>query len=235
VAGSLFKAVEYYLGYGKIPGLPVVHLCSDRPTKANLLLKRKIESFFALSVLALFSPVFVFIGLLVFLSSKGNVFFKQEAIGKNGRPFYMYKFRTMVHGDHQRRHKEWTQHLVHNGDIPYKKMADDDRITPIGHFLRKYSLDELPQLFNILKGEMSLIAPRPPLTYEYGDYEEWHKQRLAISPGITGLHQVTARDSSTFNEMITLDLFYIYNYSLLLDLYIALKTIPTMLLGKGGG
>lgn len=118
--------------------------------------------------------------------------------------------------------------------MPYKKLAGDKRITAIGRILRKFSIDEFPQLINVIKGDMSLIGPRPPIEYEFQNYREWHKKKTLIRPGITGLHQVVGRGHSTFNDMITLDLYYIHNYSFLLDIRIFFATILVMILGKGG-
>ena len=202
-------------------------------SKTGLLLKQFMD-FAVTSVLVLFlSPVLIFLALAVKLTSRGPILYKANAIGKNGRPFKMYKFRSMYVNNDQAAHKKLVSSLIHSGVTPGHKLTNDRRITPIGHYLRKFSLDELPQLFNVLKGEMSLIGPRPCLTYEYNEYKPWHKKRCSIRPGISGLWQVTGRSEVSFNDMIILDLYYIENFSIWLDFKIFLKTIPTVLLGRG--
>jgi lipopolysaccharide/colanic/teichoic acid biosynthesis glycosyltransferase len=179
------------------------------------------------------------------------VFFKQVRIGKDGKPFNFYKFRTMYVNNDDSIHREFTKKLIaesknghgelsktlinESGELQQvKKIVNDPRITPIGRFLRKTSLDELPQLFNVLKGDMSLVGPRPCLPYEWEEYEAWHKRRLSVTPGCTGLWQVSGRSAVGFNDMVILDLYYIENMSPLMDLKIIFKTFPVMLLAKGG-
>lgn len=209
----------------------------------GLLVKRTIDIVVSLLVFLLGFPFFLAIALLIKVTSPGPVFFKQRRIGENGRSFVMYKFRTMREGIDDSVHREFTQNFIKgtnphsmlddSGDKIYK-LTNDSRVTGVGGFLRKVSLDELPQFINILRGEMAIVGPRPPLPYEYECYEEWHKQRVKVKPGLTGLWQVQGRSSVPFEQMVRLDIHYIENWSLLMDLKIMLWTIPVMLAGTGG-
>lgn len=205
--------------------------------------KRFLDAGVGLFVLILGFPFFLALALLIKLTSKGPVLFKQKRIGENGKPFSFYKFRTMRVDADDSLHRKFTQDFIRgqmsqtnldgNGATLYK-LTRDPRITPVGSFLRRTSLDELPQFINILRGEMTLVGPRPPVPYEYDCYEDWHKMRLAVKPGLTGLWQVSGRSSVSFHEMVMLDLHYIENWSLRMDLNIILATIPVMFAGTGG-
>ena len=186
-------------------------------------------------ILLLLSPLLLAIAVAVKFSSKGPIFYSTEVVGKNGRLFRWYKFRTMIVNNDSEIHRKYVEELIKQ-NAATKKLDRDPRITGIGSILRKYSLDELPQLFNVLRGEMSLIGPRPCLPYEYNQFDDWHRRRFAVTPGMTGLWQVFGRNRSdvSFNDSIILDLYYIQNYSLLLDIKIFLKTIPVVLFGRGG-
>jgi len=179
------------------------------------------------------------IGIAIKLNSHGPVFFRAKAVGRNGKPFCMYKFRSMQIDTGDETHKEYVTKLI-NGNITHNsgkggvfKITEDERITSIGKFLRKLSLDELPQLINVLKGEMSLVGPRPCLPYEYEIYKNWHKKRSSVRPGITGLWQVAGRSEVVFEDMILLDIYYIYNRGLSLDFSILYETIFAVF-GKRG-
>lgn len=204
--------------------------------------KRTVDVMASLCVLVVGSPFFLVIAVLIKLTSKGPVFFRQERIGENGFRFKCYKFRTMRPDSDDSMHREFATNFIRghmsqsaldeNGSSIYK-LQDDPRVTAVGNFLRKTSLDELPQFINILKGEMTIVGPRPPVQYEYDCYEEWHKLRLKVRPGLTGLWQVSGRSTVPFHEMVMLDLYYIENWSLTLDIKIMLRTIPVMLVGTG--
>jgi lipopolysaccharide/colanic/teichoic acid biosynthesis glycosyltransferase/GGDEF domain-containing protein len=206
-------------------------------------IKRGIDIIGALLGIILFSPVMLVIAILIKITSSGPVLFKQERIGFLGKTFTFLKFRSMTTGCSEERHREYVTKLIKNEVNPAHqevdckpvfKMNDDPRVTPFGLFLRKSSLDELPQLINVLKGEMSLVGPRPPIPYEVEKYENWHFRRvLEVKPGITGLWQVEGRSSTTFNEMVRLDIAYVNNFSLWLDLKILFKTIWVVLTAKG--
>ena len=176
-------------------------------------------------------PLFLLIALLIKLENpKGKIFFSQKRIGKNGRPFKMYKFRSM----NENAEKELLN-LVSLNEIEGHmfKMKNDPRVTNVGKFIRKTSLDELPQLLNVIKGDMSLVGPRPPLEREVINYSSYHMQRLQIIPGCTGLWQVSDRNETDFEGMVELDLIYAQKNSILFDYVIILKTIKTIFIGSG--
>ncbi len=195
--------------------------------------------------LVMFSPLLVTIAMVIRLSSRGPVVFRQERIGLNGKKFMFLKFRTMDVNNDARVHEEFIEKLINGaGDNvvgrareehhEIYKIRGDVRATPVGRLLRKTSLDELPQFVNVLKGEMSLVGPRPPIPYEVERYAPWHKRRfLEVKPGMSGLWQVTGRSRTTFNEMVRLDLAYIRNRSLWLDVKILLLTPWAVITGKG--
>ena len=188
-----------------------------------LFAKRSIDILGALLGILLLSLLFIVVALLIKMEDpKGPVFFTQKRVGLNGREFKMFKFRSMV-SDAEERLKELLKYNEVSGAM--FKMKDDPRITKIGKFIRKTSIDELPQLFNVLKGEMSLVGPRPPLPREVEVYSDYDKQRLMVIPGCTGLWQATARNSVGFEEMVELDLEYIKKRSILFDIKIILKTV----------
>lgn len=227
--------------------LRIDHFC-DLPmirlgTQKNIWLFNKLKySFDALATLPIFLlqlPVFSLIAAAIKVTSPGPVFYRATAIGKGGEPFTMYKFRSMRQDSDSTVHQQYVTRLIRGQIKPdvdnpkVLKLTRDDRITPVGHIIRKFSMDELPQLINVLKGDMSLIGPRPCLSYEYAVYEEWHKKRVAIRPGITGLWQVAGRSEVAFDDMILLDLYYIYNRSFGMDLSILLETVFVVLKKKG--
>lgn len=188
--------------------------------------KRGFDFIAATCGLILLSPVMLWIALLIKREDHGPIFYKQTRVGKNGKTFKMYKFRSMfVNAD------QMLAKLKEQNDVagPMFKMKNDPRITKIGHFIRKHSLDELPQFLNVIKGEMSLVGPRPPLPSEVAEYSDYDKQRLYVTPGCTGLWQATERNEVGFNEMVQLDIKYIQNASFIYDLLIIYKTIRIML------
>lgn len=188
-----------------------------------LFMKRLMDMVGALCGLILLLPIFFIVALLIKLEDpKGPIFFKQNRVGKNEKEFGMYKFRSMVTGAEEKL-KELLQHNEVSGAM--FKMKDDPRVTKIGKFIRKTSIDELPQLLNVLKGEMSLVGPRPPLPREVKEYTSYDKQRLLVTPGCTGLWQVTERNSVGFKEMVELDLTYIQHRSLWFDVKLIFKTV----------
>jgi lipopolysaccharide/colanic/teichoic acid biosynthesis glycosyltransferase len=176
------------------------------------------------------APLIALISLAIRLDSPGPVFSHQTRIGAGGKPFVMHKFRSMRQGAEEE--LERVRHLDET-DGPIFKIHNDPRLTRMGRLLRRASLDELPQLWNVLRGEMSLIGPRPPLPDEVALYLEWHKKRLEVRPGLTGMWQVSGRSLLSFDEMVLLDLYYIENWSLWLDFKILLRTAPQVLRGNG--
>jgi exopolysaccharide biosynthesis polyprenyl glycosylphosphotransferase len=207
--------------------------------QATSLLKKLMDIVGSLFALLIFSPIFMIIAAAVKLTSEGPVFFKQERMGLNGETFTFLKFRSMYTNSDPNRHKDYIKKYIGQGKAANApgvyKLSNDPRITPFGNFIRKTSLDELPQFINVLKGDMSLVGPRPPIPYECELYDIWHRRRLlSVKPGITGLWQVTGRSSTNFDEMVRLDLKYINEWSLWLDVKLLLKTPWVVLTGKGG-
>ena len=202
-------------------------------TNRSPLYKRPFDVLVATLLLVLTAPVAVVVALIVKVTSPGPILFRQERLGQNGRPFTLYKFRTMYHGACVELHREYFK-LYRQGarapgqPRPLYKLRRDPRITPLGGTLRRLALDELPQLYNVLRGDMSVVGPRPPLRYEVEHYTQRDLLRLAVKPGITGLWQVRGRDVVDFDTMITLDLEYIQRQSLALDLWVLLATIPAL-------
>ena len=206
-------------------------------------IKRVIDLFAAALMLIVVSPLMLVIALLIKKNSSGPVLFAQERLGKDGKPFRFYKFRSMEHNSDDAIHRQFVAMFIGGEDDDFSdtnsgdqvfKIKRDPRVTDIGAVLRKTSLDELPQLFNILMGEMSLVGPRPPIAYEIEKYQPWHMERLKAVPGLTGLWQVNGRSAVSFEEMVRLDILYINNWSLWQDFRILLRTIPVVLQGTGG-
>lgn len=206
-------------------------------------LKRAFDIFAAAVMLLVLSPLMLGIAFLVKRASPGPILFVQERLGRDGQPFRFYKFRSMTHNSDDAIHRQFASMFINgdkdgcadsnNGDAVFK-LKKDPRITAIGSFLRRTSIDELPQLFNVLKGDMSLVGPRPPIAYEIENYQPWHMERLKAIPGLTGLWQVSGRSSVSFDEMVRLDVRYINDWTLFMDMRILLKTIPVVLRGTGG-
>ena len=215
------------------------HSQASIPRPYSSSLKKAMDFLGSLFALILFSPLFLVIAAAVKLTSRGSVFFKQERLGLNGETFTFLKFRSMSMNCNPAQHKAYITKFIGEGkddeDAPgVYKLSHDPRVTPLGRFLRKTSLDELPQFINVLKGEMSLVGPRPPIPYECEIYDIWHRRRLlSVKPGITGLWQVTGRSSTTFDEMVRLDLRYINEWSLWLDIKILFLTPWVIFMGKG--
>jgi len=195
-----------------------------------LLLKRSFDIFFSLLALGLLSPLLLIIAVAVRLDSRGPVLYISDRMGKNGRVFRCIKFRSMVEDAEARRAE-----LLHRNerDRVLFKISDDPRITRVGKFLRKYFLDELPQFLNVLRGDMSVVGPRPPLADEVREYKVNHLRRLDVTPGITGLWQVLGRENPSFDSYISLDMTYIENWSLSMDLWIIARTVGVVFAGSG--
>jgi exopolysaccharide biosynthesis polyprenyl glycosylphosphotransferase len=201
--------------------------------------KRAFDIVVAAALLVLLAPLMAVCALAVRRSSPGPVIFRQERAGERGRVFSFLKFRSMYVAADPAPHRAYVAAFIRGqaareamAGLPLYKLGDDRRITPAGRWLRKTSLDELPQLWNVLRGEMSLVGPRPPIPYELEHYRPEQWGRLAVKPGITGLWQVSGRSRTTFEEMVALDLDYIRRQSFALDLAILLRTIPTVILGR---
>lgn len=219
----------------------LLHRANSRKFAATI--KRAMDVVGSLVGLTLFAPLFAAIAVAIKVTSKGPIFFKQERVGEHGRPFIFLKFRSMHTNNDERVHKQWFDNFVSGQAKLHKtagngggvfKMTVDPRVTRIGRILRRTSLDELPQFINVLKGEMSLVGPRPPIPYEVDSYQTWHRGRiLEAKPGLTGLWQVSGRSRVTFDEMVRLDLQYARTWSLWLDIKILLQTPRAVLFGDG--
>jgi len=202
---------------------------SFESTATVLIWKRLLDTSCILIAIPVLLPLFISISIAIFTVSRGPVLFRQQRIGHKGRRFTCLKFRTMrvnsaigVHQNHL------SQLILSKRPMTKLDVAGDSRLIPLGSFLRSTGLDELPQLFNILRGEMTLVGPRPCLSYEFEHYLPWHKERLQALPGLTGLWQVSGKNKTTFDEMVNLDIFYARNASIWLDLKILLRTIPAV-------
>jgi len=241
IAPSLFNCLPRKTEIDQIGVLPMIRLFREPLSSGARILKRASDLIISALAIALFFPLWLLIAILIKLDSKGPVFYTQERVGMDGRLFLLYKFRTMVAGADSELHREYQRAFIAgraeanlgNEKKPTYKLLADPRITRVGRFLRKTSLDEVPQLLNVLLGDMSIVGPRPPIPYEVEAYELWHRKRLDMKPGLTGLWQVSGRNRLPFEEMVRLDLFYIENWSLLLDMKIILRTAFVML-GREG-
>ncbi|MDX6559149.1 MAG: hypothetical protein QOF72_2198 [Blastocatellia bacterium] len=240
IAPTLLNCLPSKTEIDQVGSLPMVTLFRSPLSNSARLAKRGSDLIVASLALAILSPLWLLIALLIKLDSRGPVFYKQERVGMDGRVFLFYKFRTMRAGTDDATHREFQRRYIkgqadsNQGDDqrPAYKLRADDRVTRLGHLLRRTSIDELPQLFNVLRGDMSVVGPRPPIPYEVESYELWHRKRLDMKPGITGLWQVSGRNRLPFDEMVRMDLYYIENWSLLLDIKIILQTLPVMWRGE---
>jgi exopolysaccharide biosynthesis polyprenyl glycosylphosphotransferase len=230
IVPRFFELVPSGPGVHAVEGLPLIALQHPRLSRSSRLLKRLMDVVGATLGLLLLSPLFAYVAIRIRRESHGPVFFRQTRIGTDGREFTMYKFRTMT-ADAERRKAEFAHLNVHRregGDPRMFKIVHDPRVTPFGSFLRRYSLDELPQLVNVVRGDMSLVGPRPLIPEEAEYVADWARKRLGPKPGITGLWQVLGRSGIPFDEMTKLDYLYVTNWSLRGDVRILLQTIPAV-------
>ena len=237
ITSELFDIVAKKVSTEKYADIPVIDVMSHYNNTLTFTLKRIFDIVFSLLALIVFSPVMLLITIAVKFSSSGPILFKQPRIGKSGKEFPFYKFRSMTvlqnEDEDQDRKKEMIDFMKDDSADAGKKIINENRITWIGKIIRKTSLDELPQLLNVLKGDMSLVGPRPCLPYEYENYDEWQKRRVQVIPGCTGVWQVWGRSSVSFKESVVLDLYYINNMSPWFDFQIMLQTLPVILTGRG--
>ena len=230
IVPDMFQMTLSHLDVEDLSGIPMIGVRDISISSGRMLFKRTVDVAISLLGLILLFPFFLLLALIIRLDSPGPVLFTQIRVGKGERLFACYKFRSMYHGADEEKEK-----LMDRNEAKgvFFKIRDDPRITKAGRFLRRLSLDELPQLFNVLMGHMSVVGPRPAPPSEVQRYQPWHKRRLEVAPGITGLWQVSGRSELSFDEMVLLDLYYIENWSPLLDLQILLRTAPKVILGHG--
>ncbi len=203
-------------------------------------LRRAFDILFALALIILLSPILIAVAVAVRVDSRGPAFFRQRRVGYHEREFTLFKFRSMRVDADPRGHREYVTALINGAEANpdggrenLYKLAVDNRITPVGRWIRRWSLDELPQLFNVLRGEMTLVGPRPAIPYEVAEYPSWYRERFSVKPGLTGYWQVSGRSERTYEEMVRLDIEYANRRSLGLDLSILLKT-PWVVLSRKG-
>jgi len=225
-----------------LDGVPLIGVKGNNLTGFNFLAKKAFDIIVSSFLLLLFAPLMIAVAVLIKIFSPGPIFYAQERIGYKKQAFKFYKFRSMQHKSGDSIHREYVKNWISmneggeikEGNTIVHKMIKDPRIIPvIGAIIRKYSIDELPQLFNVLKGDMSLVGPRPCLRYEMEQYKTWHKARFDTLPGITGLWQISGRNQLTFDEMVQMDVSYLQNWSFEKDIYIILKTPFAILFNKG--
>jgi len=221
--------------------IPMVGRRGSNVEGLNYLVKRVFDVVCASLILIVAMPIIALAALAIFIFDGRPIFFRQQRIGAQGRRFEMLKLRTMKTSSADSVHRQYVQRWISdgrkanaddNGGTVFK-LANDSRVTSVGRILRKFSLDELPQLFNVVRGDMSLIGPRPALPYEVEHYQDWHRRRLEGLPGITGLWQVSGRNQVSFDEMVKLDVQYLEDWSLTTDIQILFRTIPVLLRGEG--
>ncbi len=230
VAPDLYELSFDRVDVGDLVGIPLIGLKEVSLRGWNLVLKRAMDLALVVLALPVVLPLSLLIAALVRLDSSGPALFRQQRVGRWGKPFTCYKFRTMVVDAEERKAE---LQALNEADGPLFKIRNDPRTTRVGRVLRRYSLDELPQLWNILRGEMSWVGPRPATPQEVAQFEEWHHRRFEVTPGLTGLAQVLGRSDISFDEMVRLDIFYAEHWSPSMDVRILLQTIPAVISGRG--
>jgi exopolysaccharide biosynthesis polyprenyl glycosylphosphotransferase len=237
ITSELFDVVAQKVSTEKYSDIPVIDVSTHYNNDITLALKRVIDIVISIFALIILSPIILFIIIAIKVSSPGKILFKQARVGKNGKEFKFYKFRSMrentENDKEEERVKKMIEFIKDDSAESGTKIINNSRITWIGKIIRKTSLDELPQLINVLKGDMSVVGPRPCLPYEYNNYDEWQKRRVNVIPGCTGVWQVWGRSSVSFKESVVLDLYYINNMSPWFDLQIMLQTVPAILTARG--
>jgi exopolysaccharide biosynthesis polyprenyl glycosylphosphotransferase len=239
VVPNLFDCLPGKTEIATIGSLPMIGLYEEPLRGAQRLVKRGIDVLVSVGLFLVTWPFWAALAILIKRESSGPVFLKQERVGIDGKVFLMIKFRSMIDGVDDQAHRELMKRTINGEDANqgspdapvYGKVKDDPRLTRIGSWMRRYSVDELPQIINVIKGQMSIVGPRPPIPYEVRHYKDWHRTRFRVRPGITGLWQVSGRNRLHFEEMVRLDIFYIENWSPWLDVKIMLKTLPVVLRG----
>ncbi len=245
VISDLFNKVTEKMEAEEFCGLTTYRILPNTSGIVLSLSKRMLDFVCSVILLIIFSPLFLLIAWVIKQDSDGPIFYRTKVIGKDGKAFIAYKFRSMISEDTskyndkikydegRKRHTEFMRDFIQGKIKEDCFVKDESRVTKVGQFLRKYSLDELPQLFNVLVGDMSLVGPRFCSSVEYSFYKPWHRRRFQMKPGMTGLWQVRARSTVSYDDMVILDLYYIQNWSLLFDVEIMLRTIAVVLTGRG--
>lgn len=230
IVPDFFQLSLQQVDIDNLGGIPLIGVRETRLGRGPRLIKRAMDILGGAAGLTFLSPLIGALALAIRLDSRGPVFFRQERLGENGQPFHVIKFRSMRLGAEAEQEQLMA---LNEADGPLFKIREDPRLTRVGRWIRRKSLDELPQFLNVVRGEMSLVGPRPPLASEVAEYQGWQRKRLSVKPGITGLWQVSGRSDLAFDEMCLLDIYYIENWSLWLDVRIILRTVPQFFLGKG--
>lgn len=230
IVPDLFQLSLSRVALDDVGGIPLIAIREPQMGMVDAIIKRFMDLFFGFLLFLVSALPMLVIAILIKLDSPGPILFKQKRIGRFGHEFIAYKFRSMRQGAEE---EQAQLNGLNEATGPLFKIRDDPRRTRVGRWIRRMSLDELPQLINILRGEMSMVGPRPPMPNEVEQYREWHKRRLDVRPGLTGLAQVSGRSELTFDETAMLDIYYIENWSPWMDISILLKTIPTVLLARG--
>ncbi|OYT70067.1 MAG: hypothetical protein CFK52_12190 [Chloracidobacterium sp. CP2_5A] len=240
VVPSLFNCLPEKTQIEQLGSLPMIQLFRDPLSGVNRFLKRALDVVGASVGLIALSPLLAAIAIAIRRESPGPIFYRQERVGMDGRTFQMLKFRSMYADADDEIHRRLMVQTIRypsrasrgsRGKPLYGKVFNDPRLTKVGKWIRRYSLDELPNLWNVLKGDMSLVGPRPPIPYEVAEYQDWHRTRFNVKGGVTGLWQVSGRNRLTFEQMVRLDIYYIENWSLWLDIKILLRTLPVVFRG----
>jgi len=230
VVPDFFQLTKDQIEVEELNGVPLISRRKISLQGWNLAVKRGIDLLFTFFMFLFTWPIILSVSVAIWLETRGSVLYTQTRLGKDGKPFEIYKFRSMVEGAHDLRH-ELEDYNESSG--PLFKLRHDPRCTRVGRFIRRFSLDEFPQMINVVRGEMSWVGPRPNLPEEVDQYEEWHKKRLSVKSGMTGLWQVSGRSDLTFDEMVLLDIYYTENWSIFMDLGIMLRSLPAMMRGSG--
>ncbi len=237
IASPFFDVVSPRIQDEKV-GISVTYDFYPNHSKVFNVAKRGFDIICSVAGGILLMPVFLLIAMAIKIDSRGPVLYVHTRLGKDGKPFRFYKFRSMIVDSDKDDLRKETMGKFINGhyvnDNGSTKIVDEAKVTRVGKLLRRFSIDEFPQLYNVVKGDMSLVGPRPCLPYEWNEYDEWHKKRLSVIPGCTGLWQVTGRSKVGFNDMVILDLYYIQNSSFQFDIKLIFQTLPVMMFGKGG-
>lgn len=235
VTSELFDVVGKKLATERYANIPVIDVSPQYNNKLTYTAKRGMDIFLSVLTLIIIAPLMIIIAALIKLTSSGPILFKQKRVGFYGKEFKIYKFRSMrvIDGEDEVRKLQMLEFLNDKSGEIKTKVVNDRRITWIGKIIRKTSLDELPQLFNVIKGNMSLVGPRPCLPYEYDLYPEWQKRRVTVLPGCTGVWQVWGRSSTSYKDSVVLDLYYINKMSPWFDLQLLFQTIPVMITARG--